>query len=29
MRRIDRWLVTIAILLMTAAVGILLIPLST
>jgi hypothetical protein len=29
MRRIDRWLVTIAILLMTAAVGILLIPLWT
>lgn len=29
MRRIDRWLVTIAILLMTAAVGIRLIPLWT
>ena len=29
MRRIDRWLVTIAILLMTAAVGILLVPLWT
>lgn len=29
MRRIDPWLVTIAILLMTAAVGILLIPLWT
>lgn len=29
MRRTDRWLVTIAILLMTAAVGILLIPLWT